>query len=318
MQAFRRVTLSRLATIVALLAVVVFTAAASARAETKLRWKFKAGDKVGYEMGMEMDQDMKIGDMSVGMKMTHRMDMSWDVKDVAADGTATISQTVNRVRMDMTLPPGAGAGPIKYDSKAEKQEPGAEMIAPMFDAMVGKPFTMKVTTLGEVKEVQLPKAMIEAMSKTPLGAMNPMFSEDGIKQMFKQNVLPLPEKAVADGTTWDSTMEMKGLPFGKMVSETHYKYAGQEERGGKKLDKIDVSANTKFEKAPNAEIQLDIKNQESAGAIYFDNKAGTAVESSQTSKMSMEVEFGGMTIEQDVTTKTTLKRVDPSKSAREL
>ena len=78
-----------------------------ATADTELRWKFKQGDKTQYEMKTEMIQDTMAGDAPVQAKMSQTMDMTWEVKSVSDDGTATLNQTIDRVRMEMTLPAGA-------------------------------------------------------------------------------------------------------------------------------------------------------------------------------------------------------------------
>ena len=87
---------------------VVGALVSAANAETKLRWKFQPGEKVNYEMIMDMTQEMQAGDMPITTKMNQRMDMTWSAKEVAADGSAVMEQTIDRVRVEI-VPPGAGA-----------------------------------------------------------------------------------------------------------------------------------------------------------------------------------------------------------------
>ena len=45
-----------------------------------------------------------------------------------------------------------------------------------------------------------------------------MFSEDGLKQMITQSVMPMPEGPIAVGKTWESAAEMDTPPFGKQIT----------------------------------------------------------------------------------------------------
>src|SRR5262249_15591878 len=101
---------------------LLLVSASAARADTELRWKFKAGDKTHYAMKPAAIQDTKAGGMPFQVKIMQNMDMTWDVAEVADDGTATLNQTIDRVRMEMTLPQ-AGAPQIKYDSQAKEKAP---------------------------------------------------------------------------------------------------------------------------------------------------------------------------------------------------
>ncbi len=139
---------------IALTVAVVGMCASPALAQTKLRWKFQAGEKVNYEMNMVMVQSMNFGDQPINTKVSQLMNMTWQAKEVADDGTAVMEQTIDRIRVEI-VPPGADPTPIKYDSQSKEQAKGTEMLAPLFGAMVGQPMTLTVTPLGEVRDIVL-------------------------------------------------------------------------------------------------------------------------------------------------------------------
>jgi hypothetical protein len=294
---------------------LLLASASTARADTELRWKFKAGDKTHYAMKTDVTQDTKAGGMPFQVKIMQTMDMTWDVAEVADDGTATLNQTIDRVRMEMTLPQ-AGAPQIKYDSQAKEKAPGTEMLSKVFDVIVGKPFVMKVTSLGKVLEMQAPDGVVQAFKNMPAG-QGGMFSEDGLKQMISQSMLPLPEEAVAVGTTWEKSAEMQAPPFGKQVTVTQYKFAGDGEVNGKKVDKIDVTMDIKLEAGDDPNTKFKLKDNKAGGEIHWDNSAGQPAQSRIDSKMSFEITANSMTIEQTVTTNSVMTRVATG-DAREL
>lgn len=294
----------------AVLAILVAALAADAQADTKLRWQFKPGEKLGYELNMDMTQNMNIADMAIKVTMVQRMGMTWDVKEVADDGTATMTQTMDRIRMDMN--PGGGQKPIQYDSQNERQAEGAEMLAPIFDAMVGKPMTMKITPQGEIKDLKISPEMLAGLKGSAMPQLSSMFSEEGMKQMISRGMLSFPAEPVTVGKTWDSTAEMSNPILGKQILGFHYEYAGQEKRDGRTLDKIAPSFTIKFEPSPDAQAQVNVKDQSTKGAIYFDNAAGRLVESNVTSTMNLEISVGGMSIAQEVTTLVVMKQAAPT------
>jgi hypothetical protein len=297
-------------------ALVALASAQVAQAETKLRWKFTKGQKTSYEISMDMTQDIKGGDLPLSMKIKQMMNMTWDVKDVADNGTATLNQTIDRVRIELSMS-GANQEPIKYDSDAKDKPAGTEMMSRMYDAMIGKPFVLKMTPLGKVVDFKAPETVLAAFKNSPMPGGGNMFSEDGLKQMISQTLPPLPEEAVSEGTTWKQSSEMQAPPFGKQIMKTQYTYAGPAEIDGKKVDKIDVSMDLKIEPAGESQTKIRLKDAEAGGEILWDNSAGRPVESQITSSITVVIELNGMSAEQGVTTKMNMKQVAAS-NAREL
>ena len=310
-----RVLVQFVATFVVACAAVVLACGSAARADTTLRWKFNKGEKTNYELKMDTTQEMQLGGAPVQIKATQTMDMTWEVVDVGADGTATMNQTIDRIRMEMTLPV-PGQAPLKFDSKDENSAPGSEEMAKTFRAMVGQPFVLNVTPLGKVTDFKAPPGMLEQLKNSPMKEASAMFSEEGLKQLLGQIMMQLPAEAVSVGKTWDNTAEIKNPQNGNMVTTTHYSFAGPEERNGKKLDKIDVTVDVKIEGAGEAS-QIKVKDNKGVGAVYWDNTAGRPVESTIDSKMTMEMSILGNPTEQLVTTKVVMKQV-PAAAAREL
>lgn len=296
----------------ALLAASVF--ASAARADTDLQWKFKPGTKTRFEMKMDAVRETKSRDMVFQLKINQIMDMTWEVVDVDSDGNATLHQTVDRVRMEVTLPQ-AGQPPVKFDTAQADKTPGAEIPAKIFGAMVGKPFTVKVTPAGKVLDMTPPEGLAQAFKNMPAGGG--MTSEEGLQQMIKQSVMPMPEGPAAVGKTWESSAEMDTPPFGKQISTTYYKYAGTEDVDGKKLEKIDITMDVKLEPAADAQAKIKLKDNTAGGEILWDAEAGQPAVSQVKTKTSFEITINSMTVEETFTTNSTMKRVEGGE-AREL
>ena len=310
MNAFSVVDIRRVLCCALISALGIGLLAPAAQAAVKLRWKFQPGKKVNYTMKMDMTQVMEIGDMPVGSKVSQRMDMTWEVKEVSEDGTAVMEQTIDRVRMEI-VPAMVDPVPIKYDSQSKEQEPGAEMLAPIFSAMVGQPFALTVTPLGEIKEVKLPPEMMAAM-KEANPAVGAMFTEDSMKEMMSRSMISFPPE-VEPGQKWNAEMEMANPLLGKQIVTTNYQYVGPEDRNGHKVEKVDVDVEMRFDANPDSQGTVTLSDQSGKGVIYFDNEQGLPLETEVKSEMTMEIKVGDRSLESTVTTHVTLKQVPAAK-----
>jgi len=305
----------------AIFALTVAACAQAANAEEQLAWKFNSGDKIGYELNMEMQ--MADGDRTI--KIVHQIWMTLAVGDVAENGTASLTQSVDRMAIEITPPADANPpGPRKFDSKdgtkseVDKSDPVFAMLPALANAMIGQPVSMKVSPQGAVSDVKIPTAMITALKKSPAAPMSELFTPEGIKQTASRVITPLPAGEVSDGKTWDVTIELAAPNVGKQVTKTEYKFSGTEDKDGQKVAKIDVQTSVKFPSAPGSDLKIDVKTQESEGAVYFDIAAGRVVSSTLTDKMGLSVELGGTKREQVVTSIVKLKQIEPTAADREL
>ena len=291
------------------LALAFLVATEPATAQTKLRWKFEAGQEIDFKTRMDMLQEMTAEGMPLTTKMDQQMDMAWKVKEVTKDGSFVIEQAIERIQIEI-VPPLAGATPIKYDSESEELDEVAEKLAPLLGAMIGKPITLTIDALGEVQKIDLSEQMLEAI-KNAGPAMGSMFSEESIKQMVGRGIFSFPEEVTA-GQTWDSKIETANPILGKQIVTTEYKYVGPEEFEGQPVEKIDLDMIIKFDSPADAQAKVTMKDQSGDGHIYFDNKQGVPLETDLTSKMTLSIEIGGRTIEQSVTMKVSMKKVEPA------
>lgn len=292
----------------AMLSALVAVQRGTALADVELRWKFTAGETVRFTTSTDVTQDMNIGGQQVTSKMVQVMDMTWVVKEAAAD-EASLEVTIDHVHVEMT-PPGPAAKAIVYDSKNEKHEGQAAMMAPLFGAMIGHPMTLAVTPLGEVKNIKLPEGMIEAMQKAGPGAKE-VLSEDAMKQTISRVMIAFPE-SVAPGKSWESDFETKNPILGTQKAVTTYTYVGPEEAEGHAVEKVDVRVLLSFDQPADAQAKATIKEQVSEGAILFDNKQGMPVTTSMNSQMKLQLSAGGQTIDQEITTKVMMKQLPPA------
>ena len=293
--------------VVALAAALLVAGGSTAQAQKVLRWKFTPGQTLRYVMNQEQSQKIKAGTTPITMTMTMTMNMTQKIESVDARGVASVTQTIDRIQMKMTSPQGIG---LDYDSASGKPPEGlAKLMAPMFDAMVKKPFTMKMDPQGKVSDMKLPQGFVESVNKISGNPMGGLFTEEGMQQMTGQGMAVLPEKPVSAGDTWTQQAGMAMPMLGRISVKNTYRYEGTEKRDGKELEKI---ANTlKMDISPQKDkpqpFEIKMTDQKMQGTTYFDNEAGRLVETKTGGTMKMTISVGGQQIEQDIDMSQTLR-----------
>jgi hypothetical protein len=290
-------------------------AAAPARADAVLRWKFTPGETLHYVIQQKIVQKVKMGVTPITMTMTQRMDMSWEVEKVDAKGVASAKHTMTRIQMKMESSQGVM---LDYDSASGTEPEGIQgkMLGPVFQAMVNKPISMKMSPRGEISDIQVPQAMIDGFSKLPgMDKIGSTFFESFAKQPFGLGMMP--EEAVAPGDTWKEEMEVAMPMMGSMKAQQTYEYLGSEARSGKELEKLRVGLQLDFaagEEKPA--ISMKVTEQDTSGTAWFDNVAGRLAETETKSKMKMEITVADMTMESDMEMDAVLK-LQPAASSEE-
>jgi hypothetical protein len=197
----------------------------SAQDKAELKWTFVKGRELTYKQTQKQTMEFA----GTAMEQESAQTQVWTVKDVAADGTATIETKCVAVAAK-----GSGAMEFEYDSEKDKEVPENPQVA-MMAKMLGKSFTLKMTPSGKIVEMKGFDALVEEMLKDmgedagPMKEMlKQMLSDDSMKSMMQQLAPMLPEKPVGAGDAWKNDFTLKfpmigGMKFGVASSLTELK-----------------------------------------------------------------------------------------------
>ncbi len=264
----------------------------SAQAQQKLlRWKLQPGETLDVSFAQETQTMTSI--MGTELKSAAHMGMvlRWKVAGVAADGTADISQSIQRLTMHMDNP---GGEPIRFDSASHEEPVGlGKTLAQNIQPLVGVEFTQTMNNRGEILEVALSPSAKESLAKAPTGAqLTEVFSKEGLKSLLHQAATVLPEAPVSPGDSWPGQSQTKS-PVGLLVMNMTYTYRGTQVVEGKPLERIDVAVGVEFGQGPNAlGLNVAVKEQQNAGTLYFDASAGRFTHTELTQNMTLETTIG--------------------------
>ena len=220
------------------LAVIALVAASCGEEAEQVKLGTGTGEKVLLRLRMEKGKSYKV-QMTADQKITQKIEgreqktsqtigmlLKYDVQDVAADGTASINITYDAVTFKQKGPMGL----IEYDSANPPKMP--HPMTAGFAALVGQGFSVKMSNMGEVKEVTGIEAMIDKMvaaSPVPDGAakdamkklLEEQFGADALKEMMPTATTTYPKQAMGVGGAWAQTLKVtKGFP---MIIENVYK-----------------------------------------------------------------------------------------------
>jgi hypothetical protein len=274
-----------------------------------LRYKFKEGMKVKYTYEEKNAGDFIVAGTATKTETRAVYDLTWQVTRVGKDGTASITQVVDRVRMDTT----AGGTRISYDSSVPNgaADELTKVLAEAFGVLVGAETTLTIDARGRIEGVKHSEKLardIAGLSPGATGAAQ-AFSEPGVRRMFGQCLPVLPEKAPATGQTWESKLEAKLAGFGNFTMDNKHTYEGSATLAGRKVEKV-VTKPTLGLTADPGMGTVKLLDQDAKCTSYIERASGRLIETTCAQKFDMEMTMGGQTITLKMKIDTTLKLVN--------
>ena len=192
---------------------------------------------------------------------------------------------------------------LNYDSKDKKtaEAPANQIWAKAYDAVLGKPYAIKLSPRGEVVEVKLPDGASAALADSPLAAgadAGSFFSEAGVKNFLAQLLPKLPQDSVDKGAKWDSELTLPSGPV-KLLFKTKYTLSD-----ASPVATIDATLDTIVTAAPEAKVTVKVTKQAGSAKFLFDAPAGRL--DSSTIKLSAEMTLSDGTVDVATMTDATL------------
>jgi hypothetical protein len=271
-----------------------------------LRWKFKAGETLHYQLEQKTSTELKNAARPLNVKTTNTqtIDTIWKVESVDPDGAARITWTIERMKTRLEAP---GVS-FEFDTTSEKAPEGpiAEAIVPTFKLLVGAPFRFKMTSRGELREVEVPTGLVDKLKGTSPNAARAaggMFSEEGLKNMIRESSLDLPEDDVARGKSWSRPTAMPPSPVGALVIDKTYTYEGPADGA----EKLSLKVAIKLTPPTNSPVNVQLGEQQGTGTYLFDNTLGRIASSNVSERVEMVIASNDQKVEQVTETSSTVK-----------
>jgi len=283
----------RNATLAFLIAVFAGVSPASGQ-DTTLRYQWVKGDEVRYRVSQQTSVTMSglpgLGDMTLGMTMVQVVRMA--VQDVAADGTATLRETFDSIRMEQNSP----FGRTVFDSASPEKpaDPGSVTLGTVMTTMVGESVTIVVGPNGAVTRVEgmsvLADKAVNALPPGPAAGviaeqLKGFLSDESIRSMMGQNFVTFVDRPLKPGDTWTSQFEQANPLFGRVSATQTFTLSSVESRNGAVLAHIAVQVAMKQAGAatsPIGGLSIKFDDSQSTGEIVFDATKGRLQQASFT------------------------------------
>lgn len=290
-----------------------------------LRWGFQAGDTLEYRMTEKQSTSGEMMGQSISQSGVQTWTLEAAVRQVEANGNATVDWTYTRVQMSTE-----GDG-MSFDWDSDRPDPSVtdtpldSMVASL-EAMIGLTLTVVITPLGEILEVRGADAMLDAM----LGELDPsnapmmeeqfqtMFGEEWIGSSFMGGLGTFPEAPVGSGGSWTTRSETS-VPFmgGSMALETRNTVTGFENRSGERVALIlhegTIELDSSGEGFMGLPISFALDDASHSGSTAFSIDRGLILSSTSRTEfvMSISMPDAGIRQQMQVEGSTILELVGP-------
>lgn len=281
-----------------------------------LKQSLPVGKKI-YQ-SMVMNQKMKMagapGAPAGGMNITNKM-----VMDMSMDITKHEEAKKKMVLKYETLSMNLDAGVFQQEMSSDDKDSA-------FGNVAGKPITLIYDKDNQVESVEGAEDLIGDADGVP-GAgemLSQLLSEEQLKQTMNQMMVQgIPKTPVKIGDSWTHEMDIP-MPqgMGKMKMKGKYtlkkfdKYEGHDCAVLSMEGEIVSDGKTKVE-MQGAEMEMEFKDSQFDGDIYFDNKLGLARKTDMITMMKMEIGMASlglnMSMDMNMTMTAKVTKVEDSK-----
>ena len=284
------------------LAALCLAVAATASAQTQLRYKFTPGETATFVTTTSTESDIPAGGMTMKNSTSQTLKSQRTVTKVNDDGSAEISDLTESLKMKTEVTGGPIPMTMEWDSESGEPPSGQlAMAAPMLNALVGSETTYTMSPTGEVSDTEYGEELKEAVKGMPNG--------EAMLEQFGVKAITLPEEPVSVGDSWDfetnaasgpGTMTMSGKQTLKSVE------------GGVAV--FEGPFTVSMDGAPMPGMTMKVTKSDGKMTTRFDVEAGHVIEQTTDLTMAMDITAMGQNMSTTATTKTTVKR-EPAASA---
>jgi hypothetical protein len=268
---------------VTVVALIVLAASwAQAQAPVTLVYKWKQGEAVTYTTTLKTDSTMSgmpgMDGVTLEQTMTQRIKLL--PAAVAADGTVTLQQTIEAVRVEMTTP----MGKIAYDSTdatSGQDEPSAAL-GRVFGGIVGATLSVTMAADGAVQRIDGAQKVVDKVTQDlPPGrsgaqmaqSLQSVLSDEAIRASLEQSFPRLPRQVVQPGDTWNGRISLGSDVAGRITGTQTMTLKSVD--GG--VATIDVALALQQESAPPlgpSGMSVKFGDSHGAGSLTFDVARG--------------------------------------------
>ena len=283
-----------------------------ARAQTVLRWKFRAGQTFQVHFEQSTTTETTGAGKPAGVAIDTQMWMTWRVESVDDQGTAMIKQRFDRLSTKMRS---GDATAIEFDSESAGNPTGpVAELAVAVKPLLGADFDVTMTSRGAIRDVRVPDSAAKALQAVDSAALKKILSAKGLSQVLSESAIEFPEGGLQVGATWQAKTVTPSR-LGTIKQTRTFTYEGPAERSPKEtVQRISIKGQLDLTPDENAKTKSKLLDQKHSGELLFDNAAGRLMQSESTQTLTTEWRYRDfhIKVQTATTSKLTLTAAKPA------
>ena len=264
---------------------------------TALAWRFAEGQILSVKLNQDLNTSVAVlgNDLKTAFDVTCWF--TWKVKDVDPSGNAKIAVTLNRVKLKMDSPQlGKSDVDSQVDLKEGKQLTGLDgQLLALYKPLFGVEMTQQVSAQGKVSKVIIPDDVASELRKAAIpgvpGATEVIAGLNASLPEFPQEPLRLDQ-------SWTTEAQVDSAPGISANMKNTYTYKGSRIVKSRSMHQIDVDID--FTLQTDSGPKIDVVEQSTGGAVYFDSVVGRLVGISTKQDATIKLTIGTQEIQQTI------------------
>ena len=295
----------------AVLVLLSVTAAAADAQTVTLRYHWTKGESRSYRVttrtdstitGMPSPTGAPSGPVTVSQSMTQVLKFTAD--EVTSDGAVTLRQTFQSIRMESSGP----MGKVVIDSAAAatSDDPMAQAMRKLLDAMVGESVTIDMAPDGAVRRVDGASRIADKIAKIVAAdpsaggaaqGLRSQLSDDALKSALEQTFPKLSLPPVKVGDTWTGQLAMGNPAIGRITGRSIFTLKAIEGTPEAPLARIAIALTLRQDVVPlpsgPAGMVMTLGDAKGAGELVFDVSKGQIQKSTMKTDLPSSVVMTG-------------------------
>ena len=272
-----------------------------------LAWSWTEGDVTRYRMTSDTESTVSGNRLPEPMTshVRQRIEMTQEVDGVSEDGVATVLVTYDRLEITTEAP---GQEEVRWssDDPESGDDTGMAQLAGAVGQLVGRTFTLRVDTRGEIVAVEGVDEILGDVAESLAAeedaavvreTMEAFLSEDNLKATVGQALPSFPARPVAPGDSWTEQTHLALPIFGALDQRQTYTFERLEG------DEAVLSLDAEIRLGPDEQaaetvglpeqiaalmdIEAETRRGDTEGMIRFDVGRGLLVRQDLTVRMDM-------------------------------
>ena len=267
-----------------------------------LRTTLNEGDTHRFALTHSQSMTLEMGGVNQRMENSSRMEFVQTVKSRLGDDALLLDVVYERMQSEMIV----GEMALKFDTADAKPSP--HPMARMQQYLIGRHFTVTMSSRGEVQEIQGFDAILDDMSTAfaddpslarTMEAIKSGFGSEAMTGMMQQGIVVYPKHKVATGDTWQHRVMMPNPALGELNLTSEYEVLGSERIGDRDHVKLGVASTIEFgnqgqmfnqlQQLLGGEIEVDIDDASGSGSVVVDSTTGIVVSSELQQRIVMDI-----------------------------